>query len=169
MLSGRGKKKKSKSLSIDMRVFKTNPFNIQFADPVLYKYWYREMQSIDERLINNIKEKGIIDPIIAYRTEGNFRSETHLERLIRNNFLSFDPVFLFSAWWCWRGTQRLRIARFLDLPDIKVLYLDEEEGDLPHGEQIQQLFKKRINIFFNQVIKRWDIVSADCDDAKIVY
>jgi hypothetical protein len=148
-----------------MRLLAENPNSIQFADPFLFKDWYRGVANIKDELKNNIKEKGILDPIIVYRVEIGSK----IDEILRNAYPFLQLSFILSNYWCWRGTQRLRLARYFDFPYIKCLCLDEPYSNQPNFNKIKSLYRKRIKLFFHEGLERWDVVAQEENDGSIIY
>lgn len=112
-----------------------NPQSIHFGDTTLEKNWLHDFLRIDPKLIANILKYGILDPIVVYTIDGEL--------------------------FCWRGTQRVRIARYLKLPDVNILILDEDEQHIPDIKEVQKYFTKKIRIFWHPSIKKWDILGEN--------
>lgn len=125
-----------------MELVELNPNDIHFGDPVLENDWDRP---VPEELAADIRKRGILNPIIVHHATPHLKDKYLHIRQEKGNWL-----------WCFRGTARLRIARFMRMPTIKALVLDEDMDNPPNRRQVQKCFNKRINLFFNSNTQRWD-------------
>ena len=132
-----------------MKLLDLNPFEVHFGDPGLESNW-QDWRTVEPKLIEDITKNGIKNPIIVYE----IANDKHLTSRIRMRHArskDYKP----EGYWCWRGTQRLRIARQLELPIIKALLLDGE----PETREVKKYFECSIRVFHNRTLKRWDIES----------
>jgi len=116
-----------------MKLLEVSPWDIHFGDKLLETHWEIDLDKIPRELINSIKVKGLVDPIVVYTIENKY--------------------------WCWRGTKRLRVARDVGLKKVKILVLDELSDDKPSEEEIQKLYKKPIRLFHHPSLCKWDVDS----------
>ena len=115
-----------------MDFFKISPESIHFGDKNLEGNWLFNFDRIDPNLLVNIYTHGVLDPVVVYTKDDKL--------------------------WCYRGTQRVRVARYLKIPLVDVLVLDEDEGHKPDVEEIQKHYTKKINLFFHKILGKWDIL-----------
>ena len=119
-----------------MRLLKLDPFSVHFGDPQLERDW-RVNPIKNEALWNSIFLNGVIDPILVHLVDNQYK--------------------------CWRGTERLRIARALGFNTINALFINEIPGVNANlsSEEVQRYFRKKIKVFVNQKLKLWDVIGVD--------
>jgi hypothetical protein len=140
-----------------MVLLEISPFEVHFGDPNYEKKW-DNCNSFTVPLVISFVTKGIVDPIVVYSVDrDNLLKKRLLDTGIEN------PTGLF----CWRGTQRLRMARFLNLPKIKALLLDEPIDVNINVAEIQKYYKKPIRVFSNNELQRWDVMGIAEDGGLI--
>ena len=143
-----------------------SPYQIHFAD-VLYEkdfegHWDKPLNNA---LIENIKKYGIIDPVIVYTCD----RDPLLQFILKK---TFPEDYIWGKLWCWRGTQRIRIARILNFPKIKALLLDETPEVKVDEKEVQRYYHKRIKLFVQPLLKRWDVLGVTEDgqiNKNIIY
>jgi len=168
-----------------MTLIWANPFDIHFGDQKYEKIWtkknveegiksggWREIntQALSKELILSVIKDGIVDPIIVYSVTRDLYLQ---QRILKDIYLQpnerdFDPV----GFYCWRGTQRLRLARLLNYETIKCLLLDEKVETPPPLDEVQKYFKKPIQLFIEPNLKRWDVMGVTEDGTiakQIIY
>jgi hypothetical protein len=143
-----------------MVLFEINPFDVHFGDQVLENNW-RNTDTLSKDLILNVVLMGIVDPIIVYLVNGDKVLINQITSQKQYKKSRLEP----TGFYCWRGTQRLRLARLLGYKTIKALLLDEDKETPPSLEEMQKYFKKEIKIFIEPLLQRWDVLGMEETDA----
>ena len=151
-----------------------DPYEVHFGDQKLEREWTKDkveqgrktpgwqaigVKGISKELMLSVIGGGIVDPIIVYTVD----RDPYLQSFIlKDQFIEPSKK---SGWnptgiYCWRGTQRLRMARLLDYKTINCLLLDEKEETPPRLDETQKYFKKEIRLFVEPHLKRWDVMGV---------
>jgi len=134
---------------LKMQLLELDPYEIHFGDHSLENNW-QQWGGVDPSLMKHIAEFGILDPILVYKPVNNLQ-------MLKRLYGSFGKDHDFSGYWCWRGTQRIRIARLYHLPTIPALWIHEDMGDVLDPREIQKHFNYPIQFFWNKALGRWDV------------
>ena len=130
-----------------MKLLELNPFDVHFGDLGYEEETWKVFNNIEPLLKEDIHNKGILNPIIVYEVG----LDPHLTGLLQKTVNKEHPI---EGYWCWRGSQRLRIARQEKYPIIKALLLDKEKPDI---KEVQKYFVSPVEVFFHRYLERWDV------------